>query len=223
MDSDAYRAVDDYIRGLFAPHDEVLAGIEESMTKASMPKLSVTPNQGKLLYILALLANARRILEVGTLGGYSTVWMARALPDGGRLVSIDRDRDHAEVARKNIERAGLSPKVELRIGEALEILSQMISEGSPPFDMFFIDADKPPYPRYLELALDLSRPGTLIVADNVVRRGAVAGAKSTEPSLAGVQRFNEMLAADTRLAATIVQTVGGKGHDGIAIAVVKPR
>lgn len=221
MGPDAYTVVDDYISRLFAPRDEVFAEIEDSMAKAAMPKKNVTPNQGKLLHVLALLSNARRILEIGTLGGYSAVWMARALPDGGRLISIDNEPAHTEVARQNIERAGLSEKVELRIGEAFEILSQMVAEGSAPFDMIFIDADKPPYPRYLQLALRLSRPGTLIVADNVVRGGAVVDGRSSDPSISGLRRFNEMIAADTGLAATIIQTVGGKGHDGMAIAVVR--
>jgi caffeoyl-CoA O-methyltransferase len=170
---------------------------------------------------MAKLVNAKRILELGTLAGYSTIWMARALPAGGRLISLEFDPKHAAVAQKNIERAGLGDMVEIRIGKAIDLLPVLKEEGAGPFDMIFIDADKPPYKEYFEWALKLSRPGTLIIADNVVRDGKVLDGNSTDEMVRGAQRFNTALAASTEVIATILQTVGVKEHDGMAIAVVK--
>lgn len=169
---------------------------------------------------MALLCNATNILELGTLGGYSSIWLARALPEGGKLTTIEVDPHHADVARANIERAGLSAKVDVRVGKALEVLQEMIASGEGPFDMIFIDADKPPYTEYFQQALQLSRPGTLIICDNVIREGKVLDAATADESAHGARRFNEMLGSNTAVTATILQTVGVKEHDGMAIAVV---
>jgi predicted O-methyltransferase YrrM len=170
--------------------------------------------------LLALIHRARNILEIGTLGGYSTIWLARALPTNGRLISLESNPKHAEVARHNITRAGLSDIVEVRVGRALDTLPQLAAEGCDPFDLIFIDADKPSNPEYLAWALKLSRRGSLIIADNVVRDGAVIDANSSDPNVHGIRHFNEMLGSDLRVSATAIQTVGSKGYDGFAIAVV---
>ncbi|MBS1689545.1 MAG: O-methyltransferase, partial [Bacteroidetes bacterium] len=171
--------------------------------------------------VMAILCRANRILELGTLAGYSTIWMARALPDNGKLVTIEVDPHHAAVAKRNIENAGLAEKVDLQLGKALDILPQMIAAGEAPFDMIFIDADKPPYPEYFNYALQLSHPGTLIICDNVIREGQVLDPNSTDERVYGVRRLNEMLSKNDKVTATIIQTVGAKEHDGMAIAVVK--
>jgi predicted O-methyltransferase YrrM len=212
--------VDDYFAGLFVPPDPVLDAALAASDAAGLPAINVAPNQGKLLMLLARMKGARRILEIGTLGGYSTIWLARALPKDGRLVTLEADGQHAEVARANIARAGLGDIVEVRLGLAIETLPALVKEGAGPFDLIFIDADKPNNPRYLAFALALSRPGTLIIADNVVRAGAVTDAKSHDPSVVGIRRFNELVAAEKRLSATAIQTVGGKGYDGLVIALV---
>jgi predicted O-methyltransferase YrrM len=173
------------------------------------------------LQLLAQACGARNILEIGTLGGYSTIWLARALPAGGRLITLESEPKHAEVARANIARAGLAGVVEVRLGRALETLPQIAVEKRSPFDFVFIDADKARYPDYLPWAIKLSRPGSLIVADNVVRKGAVIDAANTDANVQGARRFNEMLAAEPRVSATAVQTVGSKGHDGLALAIVR--
>jgi len=220
--TDIFSAVDGYIEGLFAKEDEALAGAVADMKAAGMPEISVSPVLGKLLFVLAKTARARRILEIGTLGGYSAIWLGRALPKDGRLLSLEIDSHHAAVARKNLARAGLADKVEVREGVALDILPQLIAAGEPPFDFIFIDADKEPYLEYFELALQLSKPGTLIAADNVIRRGAVIDPLRAEiPAVAGVKRFTEALAAHPAVDATIIQTVGVKSHDGLALAVVR--
>jgi predicted O-methyltransferase YrrM len=188
---------------------------------AGLPTIDVAPNQGKLLQLLARIQRARRILEIGTLGGYSTIWLARALPSDGKLVTLEAEAKHAEVAQANIERAGLSSIVELRLGPALDSLAQLHKEKTPPFDLIFIDADKPNNPGYLEWSMRLSRPGTVIVLDNVVRDGAVIEPQSSDPMVQGVRRFFEMVAADSRLDATALQTVGSKGYDGFVLAIVK--
>lgn len=216
-------AVDQYIAQLLAPEDPALQAVEPSLTEAGIPQMSVSANQGKFLQLLALLCRAERILELGTLGGYSTIWMARALPEGGRLLSLEADPGYAEVARKNIAAAGLSEKVEIRVGKALELLPQLEAENAGPFDLVFIDADKPPYTEYFQFALRLSRPGTLIVADNVIRNGQVLDAQTSDAKVAGVQRFNAMLASEPAVEATILQTVGSKEWDGMALALVKNR
>jgi predicted O-methyltransferase YrrM len=187
---------------------------------AGLPSISVAPNQGKFLHLLARIMGARKILEIGTLAGYSTIWLARALPAAGRLITLEAEPKHAEIARANIVRAGLEAIVELRLGRAIDTLPQLVFEGVGPFDLIFIDADKPSYPDYLKWAIKLSRRGTLIIADNVIRKGAVADPSSSDAKVLGARRFNELLAAEPRMSATAVQTVGIKGHDGFAIALV---
>ncbi|HRO12679.1 O-methyltransferase [Amaricoccus sp.] len=211
-----WRAVDGYLAGVLLGDDPALAATLAANAAAGLPAIDVSPLQGKLLHILARMAGARRILEIGTLGGYSTIWLARALPEGGRVVSLEAEARHAEVARANIAKAGLADRVEVVVGPALGSLPTL--EG--PFDLVFIDADKRGNPDYLAWALRLSRPGTVIVCDNVVRDGAVADAASRDPGVLGTRRFFEMLAAEPRLTATAVQTVGAKGWDGFAIAIV---
>jgi predicted O-methyltransferase YrrM len=215
-----WTAVDRYFTDLLVPADPALDAALAASDAAGLPPHNVAPNQGKLLLLLARLQGARRILEIGTLGGYSTIWLARALPAGGRLITLEADAKHAKVARANIARAGLADVVELRHGPALETLPQLAAERRGPFDLIFIDADKPNNPAYLTWALRLSRRGSLIIADNVVRNGAVIGAASTDPNVQGVRRFMEVLAAEPRVSATAIQTVGSKGYDGFAIALV---
>ncbi len=221
LNQESLEKTDRYISALLAPEDDALQAVVQSLTEAGMPQISVSANQGKFLQMLAVLCNARRILELGTLGGYSTIWMARGLPDDGTLVSIELDPDYAAVAQKNIARAGVSSRVDIRVGNALKLLPELIRAGELPFDMIFIDADKPPLTEYFHLALQLSRPGTLIVADNVIREGKVLDPDSPDEKVQGVQRFNQMLAGDSRVTATILQTVGVKEWDGMALAVVK--
>jgi caffeoyl-CoA O-methyltransferase len=213
--------VERYIAGLFATEDDALAGVQRSIDQAGMPAISVSPVEGKLLHLLARLMGARRILELGTLGGYSTIWMARALPPDGRLISIEVDGTYAEVARRNLQRAGVGDRVTVRVGRALDVLPQLEAEKEGPFDMVFIDADKQPYLEYFQWAMRLSRAGTLIVADNVIREGEVLDAKSDDDKVLGVQRFNAALAADPRVTSVILQTVGAKGHDGMAVTLVR--
>ena len=220
MNQTAVEQTDQYIARLLAPADPVLEATEQSILDAGIPQMSVSANQGKFLQLLARLCRAERILELGTLGAYSTIWMARALPESGRLVSIELNPDYAEVARQNIARAGLGDKVDIRVGKGLEVLPQLEAEGAGPFDMVFIDADKPPYCEYFRLALRMARPGALIVADNVIRNGQVLDPDSPDERVQGVQRFNEMLAAEPRVTATILQMVGSKEWDGMALAVV---
>lgn len=212
--------VDEYFAGLFLPVDSALEETLDRSAAADLPPISVAPNQGKLLELLARMQRSRRILEIGTLGGYSTIWLARALPSDGRLVTLELEPLHAEVARKNIDRAGLGPLVDIRVGPANKSLQDLIDEDSEPFDFIFIDADKEGYPKYLELSLDLSRPGTVIVADNVVRDGEVANSTSTGERVQGVRAFLEMAAANDRIEGTAIQTVGSKGYDGFALLVV---
>ena len=208
--------VDAALAALLAPPDEVLDAALAASAAAGLPAHDVSPLQGKLLELLARLQGARAILELGTLGGYSTIWLARALPPGGRLVTLEADPRHAEVARANLARAGLAAAVEVRVGPALETLPSLAG----PFDLVFIDADKRSNPEYLAWALELTRPGSLIVADNVVRGGAVADEGSTDAGVRGVRRFLELVAAEPRLHATAIQTVGAKGYDGFALALV---
>jgi predicted O-methyltransferase YrrM len=220
MTRERWTEVDRYLTDLFVPRDAALDAVLETSATAGLPPINVAPNQGKLLLLLARVLGARAILEIGTLGGYSTIWLARALPAGGRLITLETDPKHAEVARVNIARAGLAHVVELRLGPALETLPRLAAEGCGPFDLIFIDADKPGYPDYLRWALELSRRGSLIIADNVVRDGAVADEDSGDPRVRGVRRFNALLAAEPRVSATAIQTVGSKGYDGFAIALV---
>ena len=220
MNADLFKKVDDYISNLLAPEDAVLTETIESLDRENIPQISVTANQGKFLQILLLLGNAKTVLELGTLGGYSTIWLGRALPGDGKVISLEIDENHAKVARQNIEKAGLSHKVEVRVGKALELLPQMVDNGEGPFDMIFIDADKPPYAEYFKLALSLSRPGTLIICDNVIRDGKVLDPNHPDERVQGVRRFNQLLADTPQVTATILQTVGPKDYDGMAIAVV---
>jgi caffeoyl-CoA O-methyltransferase len=220
MDNTIFAAVDTYITNLLNPADDALAKTEASIEAENIPPISVSPNQGKFLHILAKLCNAKKILEIGTLGGYSTIWMARALPKDGMLITLELEQHHAEVAQKNITHAGLAAIVDIRIGKAIDLLPKIAAEGMGPFDMIFIDADKPPYVEYFQWALKLSRPGTLIVADNVIRDGKVLDQHCTDPMVKGAQRFNQMLSASTAVTATIIQTVGTKEYDGMALAVV---
>ncbi|MGB9753635.1 O-methyltransferase [Roseiflexus castenholzii] len=215
-----WAAVDDYIAGLF-PSDPVLDAVLRATRDAGMPQINVSPVQGRLLHVLALACNARNILEIGTLAGYSAIWMARALPADGKLISLEFDPKHADVARANIVRAGLADHVDVRLGTALDILPQLAAEGAGPFDLIFIDADKINLTTYFDWAVRLARPGSLIVVDNVIRGGDVLDAASDDAGLQGVRRFNEAIAADPRVTATILQMVGSKGHDGLALAVVR--
>lgn len=220
MNQETWTAVDNYINDQLIPSDPVLDAALEASVAAGLPAISVTPGQGKLLHLLARLVGARNILEIGTLGGYSTIWLARALPAGGRLITLEADAKHAKVASANLARAGLTDVVELREGKALDTLPELAAEGLEAFDLVFIDADKRNNPHYFEWALRLSRKGSLIIVDNVVREGAVIEAESKDPNIQGVRRLFEMLAADQRVVPTAIQTVGSKGYDGFAIALV---
>lgn len=222
--TEIFTAVDGYISGLFAREDEALTAALDEMREAGLPEISVSPVLGKFLFTLAKLVRARRILEIGTLGGYSTIWLGRALPEDGCLLTLEIDPEHAKIARRNLARAMLLGTAEVREGPAADTLSGLIAAGEEPFDLIFIDADKESYPRYFELSLKLSRPGTLIVADNVVRRGAVADPKAgdKDAAVAGIQRFLQALSNNPRVEASVMQTIGAKGHDGIALALVQP-
>lgn len=215
-----WSAVDRYVEGLLAPHDEALDAALQASERAGLPQIQVSPPQGKLLHLLASAIGARTILEFGTLGGYSTIWLARALPAGGRLITLEADPRYAEVARQNVDRAGLSELVDLRVGPALDLLPELAAEEAGPFDLTFIDADKEHTPDYFAWALDRSRPGGLIVADNVVRGGELADEHSDDPKIAAQRRLHETIAAGPRVSATTIQTVGGKGYDGFTLALV---
>ncbi|MFG2641608.1 O-methyltransferase [Streptomyces sp. NPDC048370] len=220
MNQDQWSTVDRYFTDLLAPADEALAAALADSHAAGLPEIAVAPNQGKLLNLLVAMAGARSVLEIGTLGGYSSIWMARALPADGRMISLEHNPTHADVARANIARAGLDKTVEVRTGAALDILPELEAEGAGPFDFFFIDADKVNNPHYVEWALRLSRPGTIIVVDNVVRGGAVVDAASTEPAITGTRAMFELVSREPRLDATAFQTVGVKGYDGLLVARV---
>ncbi|MFL5509069.1 MAG: O-methyltransferase [Gemmatimonadaceae bacterium] len=220
MTEDQWSEVDRYFSDSLLPNDQILDDALEATAAAGLPAIAVSPNQGKLLQILAQIIGARSILEIGTLGGYSTIWMARGLKSGGKVVTLEIDEKHADVARSNFVRAGLKDVIELVVGNALETLPRLAAERRGPFDFIFIDADKQSIPTYFEWALKLSRQGTVIVVDNVVREGAVTDPQSTDASVQGVRRFVEQLAADTRVSGTAIQTVGVKGYDGFAIVRV---
>lgn len=220
MNQQLWTSVDHYITDVLVEPDEALGAALRDGEAAGLPAINVTPNQGKLLHLMARMCGARSILEIGTLGGYSTIWLARALPDGGRLLSLEAEPRHAEVAAANIARAGLANRVEVRVGRALDTLPGVEADGVGPFDLVFIDADKPSNPDYVEWALKLTRPGSVIIVDNVVRGGAVADASSEDSAVRGVRRMNELVAAEPRLTATAIQTVGSKGYDGMLVAVV---
>ena len=220
MNQEQWNRVDQYFVDLLVRPDPMLEAALKASDAAGLPQIQVAPNQGKFLMLLAQAQGARRILEIGTLGGYSSIWLARALPSDGRLVTLEVVPTHATVARNNIERAGFAKVAEVRLGRALETLPQLAAEGLGPFDFIFLDADKRTYPEYLEWCIKLSRRGTMIVADNVVRDGAVVDSASRDADVRGVRRFLERLSTDPRVSATAIQTVGSKGYDGIALAVV---
>ena len=215
MSKELWSEVDQYYADLLIPRDPVLEAALQASNDAGMPAIAVSPLQGKLLMLLAQSIGAKKILEIGTLGGYSTIWLARGLADGGGLITLEYEQKHADVARSNIARAGLSGVVEIRVGRAIDSLPHLTGEA--PFDLIFIDADKVSYPEYFEWAVKLSRSSTLIIADNVVRNGAVVDPRSTDPNVQGVQRFAKLVAAESRVNATAIQTVGSKGYDGLAV------
>ena len=221
MNQDQWTAVDRYITDLLVPADPVLEASLQASTDAGLPAINVAPNQGKLLHLLARIHGARTILEIGTLGGYSTIWLARALPAGGRVVTLEVDPKHAEVARANFVRAGLADLVELRLGRALDTLPGLAAEKRGPFDLIFIDADKANNPAYLQWALRLARVGGVIVVDNVVRGGRVLDGSNADPDIVGTRKFFDLAGADRRWTATAIQTVGAKGWDGFAMGVVE--
>jgi caffeoyl-CoA O-methyltransferase len=220
MNQQLFESVDQYISDLFGYEDSVLKETIKSMEDADIPAISVSANQGKFLQLLARINNAKKILEIGTLGGYSTIWMGRALDKNGYLLTLELEQTHADVARKNIIKAGLDDVVDIRVGKALDLLPLIEAEEIGPFDMIFIDADKPPYAEYFGWALKLSKPGTLIIADNVIREGKILDDDCDDERVIGVKRFNKMLAENKQVSSTIIQTVGSKEHDGMAIAVV---
>ncbi|SAK46771.1 O-methyltransferase family protein [Caballeronia hypogeia] len=220
MNEQQWIAMDEYLCERTQAPDAVLDAALRASSEAGLPSINVAPNQGKLLQMLASLRGARRILELGTLGGYSTIWLARALPADGTLLTLEALEHHADVARRNIARAGLAGVVSVIVGDAVQTLEGFVRDGIPPFDFVFLDADKKGYPEYLRLVLRLSRPGTVIVADNVIRRGQVADTASVDPDVIGVRKFFDLLAENPRLSSTAMQTVGSKGWDGFSISIV---
>lgn len=220
MAQDTWTAVDDYVTGLLAPPDEALGAAVRAGEEAGLPQIQVSPPQGKLLHLLAKTIGASSILEFGTLAGYSTIWLARALPAGGRLITLEADPEYAAVAAASIAAAGLGESVEVRVGPALDQLPHLEADGVGPFDLTFIDADKVHTPDYFAWALEHSHPGSLIVADNVIRDGRLADLSDDDPAIAAQRRFHEQLAAEPRVEATTIQTVGGKGYDGFSIVRV---
>lgn len=221
MNETEWNAVDNYLCDALVPTDAALDAALQASARAGLPDINVTPNQGLLLQLIARIQGARRILEIGTLGGYSTIWLARALPAGGSLTTLEINPEYAALARKNIERAGLGDVVTVRVGDAVETLRQLADEGQTPFDFVFIDAKKEYNPQYLDGVLKLARPGTVIVCDNVVRAGRVLDAATEDPDVQGVRRYFELAGADARLSTTAIQTVGSKGWDGFAISRVE--
>jgi predicted O-methyltransferase YrrM len=217
---EVWTAVDDYVTDLLVGPDAALDNALSATATAGMPHIAVSPPQGKFLHLLAQIRGARRILEIGTLGAYSTIWLARALPADGRLITLEVNARHAEVARANLEKAGVESVTEIRVGAALDTLPQLAEEGAGPFDLVFIDADKANIPEYFDWSVKLSRPGTVIVVDNVVRNGALLDPNDEVPDVVGVRRLHQQLASDTRVSATTIQTVGAKGYDGFTLAVV---
>jgi predicted O-methyltransferase YrrM len=220
MSLKTWSAVDNYIAENLLPADTVLEAALRSNRSRGLPAIDVSPAQGKLLYLLARMNGAKRILEIGTLGGYSTIWLARALPKGGKVVTLELEQHHADVAQINFKMAGLSEKIELRVGPALKSLEDIGKKKAEPFDLVFIDADKPNNPNYLRWAMRLSRPGTVIICDNVIRDGAVLDENGSDPNVEGARAAFSFLAKESGLEATAIQTVGAKGYDGFVIAVV---
>lgn len=219
--ADLWFAVDEFFQQRLSPTDEILDEILRRSAAAGLPEIAVSPSQGKLLQLLVTMLRAERVLEIGTLAGYSAVWMARAFPATGRMVTLEFDGKHADVAQANFELAGLADKIEIRRGPALQTLPQLAAEDPPPFDLVFVDADKVNTPAYFDWGVKLARPGGLVLVDNVVREGAILDHASTDPSVGGVRLLTENLAKDSRVSATVLQTVGVKGHDGIILAVVR--
>jgi len=220
MSAPRWSVVDRYLEDLLRPTDPALRAALRASRAAGLPEIQVSPLQGRFLHLLARLSGARRVLEIGTLGGYSTIWLARALPPGGRLVSLEISPEHARVARANLQRAGVGERVTVRVGPALETLPRLAAEGVGPFDLIFLDADKAHTPEYLAWAVRLGHPGTVIVVDNVVRNGEVANPQSRDPNVRGVRRMHRRLARDRHLLGTTIQTVGSKGYDGFTLALV---
>jgi predicted O-methyltransferase YrrM len=212
--------VDAYVNDRLTAEDAALADAMRAGEAAGLPPISVTPPQGKLLHVLARSVNARRVLEIGTLAGYSTIWLARAVGEGGRVVTIEFDETHARVARANFAKAGVAAVVDLRVGRGVDVLPQLEAERGGPFDFVFVDADKPSTTEYFDWALKLTRPGAFIFVDNVVRKGGLADASSRDPDVLGMRRFMERLAGEPRVVATAIQTVGAKSYDGFALALV---
>jgi predicted O-methyltransferase YrrM len=220
MWSDRWAEVDEFVSRVLAPQDEVLEAALKAAVQAGLPEIQVSPPQAKLLEILTRSIGARSVLEFGTLAGYSTIWLARALPEGGKLITLEANSNYAEVARANVARAGLAEVVDLRVGPALETLPSLEAEGAGPFDLVFIDADKVHTPDYFSWSVERTRPGGLIVADNVVRDGTLAEAESDDPTTRAQRRLHELIAGEDRVSGTTIQTVGGKGYDGFTIAGV---
>jgi predicted O-methyltransferase YrrM len=220
MTEEIWDKVDQYINEKLVPPDAALLASLQRSESAGLPAISVSPSQGKLLHLLAKAQGARAILEIGTLGGYSSIWLARALPENGRLITLEADPKHAAVARENIAGAGLSGIADVRLGQAIDSLPKLAAEGRGPFDLVFIDADKPGYPDYFAWAMKLTRRGSLIIADNVIRKGAVIDDASSDPGVQGMRRFYDIVAAEPRVSATAIQTIGSKGYDGFLLAVV---
>jgi predicted O-methyltransferase YrrM len=220
MTKDVWEAVDKYFDEMLIPHDSALDDALAAASAENLPAIQVSSVQGKLLHLLARIMGARNILEIGTLGGYSTIWMARALPEGGRIITLEADPKHAEVAQKNFARAGVENRVELRLGKALDTLPKVAADGRGPFDMFFIDANKSNMPEYFEWSLKLARKGSVIIADNVVREGAVLDARSKDADIQGIRRFLEMVGKEKRVSGTALQTVSTKSYDGFALVLV---
>ncbi len=218
----SWTEVDRYLGEILAPEDAALKRALEVNRDTGLPSIDVPPLLGKFLELMIRISGARRALEIGTLGGYSTIWMARALPEGGKVITLELEPRHAEIAHANFQSAGLSHRIEVRIGPASESLRAMHEAKSPPFDLIFIDADKERMPEYLDLSLKLSHPGTVIIADNVVRNGKILNAKTRDPHVRGVRQFLELVAANPRLSATAIPTVGARGYDGFAVALVLP-
>jgi len=217
---ETWAAVDRYFGERLAPHDEALAASIESNHAAGLPSIDVPALMGKFLALMVRISGARDVLEIGTLGGYSTIWLARALPEGGRVITLEIDPRHAEIARKNLERAGVRERVEITIGPAIDAMRALYERAAPAFDLIFIDADKKSIPEYLDWSMKLSRPGTVIIVDNVVRDGKVLDPHSDDDDIQGVRRMTELMASNPRLSATAIPTVGARGYDGFAMAVV---
>jgi predicted O-methyltransferase YrrM len=217
MNQQQWTAVDGYLNEVLVGEDPALTAALATSAKAGLPEIAVSPSQGKLLHLFAASIGARRVLEIGSLGGYSAIWMGRALPADGRLISLEISPAHAAVARANLHEAGLEKVAEVRTGRAVDSLAELVDDRAEPFDLVFIDADKPTIPEYLEWSVKLTHPGSLIIVDNVIRGGQVADADSDDPSVLGVRRMHELVAAHPKLEATAVQTVGARGYDGFTL------